>query len=376
MNQVHLFIDNLNIGGFQRLCLDQAYAFCEMNYSVAIHSMSALPDPSVKSFLSIERDLISKFGIRIESISSTHIRQIASTRRILQNHTADDLIISHSLRATVVIFVASLFLYRRTFFTTQIHQLPTLSAPIQRFRRFVYAQLSPNLVAYSEAVKKDWDSRVINFPIFIRWVFRKPIQVVRNGIYLDRIPDFAHPSESKAGSRLIFLGRNTGWKGIGTFLHYAEHPDLLHFKVLLMLPNIDTTFEQELKARFGTRLEIALGKSIATFIPEEGDVHFYAAQYGGKAKFIESISLNCLEMAAAGVPSVVTSRGLETWKDLVGTGIFFECDWTNSVDTAKKILEASESRKSYLELEQIRSKIDVKSNIHALITAQKPQNFK
>jgi glycosyltransferase involved in cell wall biosynthesis len=370
MNQVHFFIDNLNIGGFQRLCLDQAYAFSEMKYSVAIHSLSELPNSDVKSFLSIEGELLSNFRIKVESLPNRHIGQIASTRRILQNHSHGDLIISHSLRATVVIFLASLFLKKRFFFTTQIHQLPTLSAPVQRFRRFVYAQLSPILVAYSEAVKKDWDSRVINFPTLIRWLFRKPIRVVRNGIYLNRIPDFTLSSKSKDGSRLIFLGRNTGWKGISTFLSYAEHPELLHFKILLMLPNIDATFEQELIARFGSRLEITLGRSIASFTPEEGDVHFYAAQYGGKAKFIESISLNCLEMAAAGVPSVVTSHGLETWSDLVGTGIFFECDWTDIENTSKKILEASKARKSSQDLERIRSKIDIKANIHKLIETQ------
>lgn len=367
MKQVHLFIDNLGIGGFQRLCLDQAYALSEMGYSVAIHSLSELPDLNTKSFLSIEGDLIASLKIQIHTLSNKHSRQIANTYQILRNHDSKDLIISHSLRATAVIFIASMFQKDKVLFITQIHQLPTLSAPMQRFRRFMYAQLSPALIAYSEAVKKDWDARVRNFPFIFRWLFNKPIQVIRNGIYLPRIPASLPASESRSEGRLIFLGRNTGWKGIDTFLSYCEHPLLAHFKILLMLPNIEAVFEQELVARFGHRIEIALGKSVASFTPKYGDVHFYAAQYGGDAKFIESISLNCLEMAAAGVPSVVTSNGIETWEDLMETGIFYECDWTDSDETSRKILEASQKRISNDNFQRIQTQIDVRGNVGKLI---------
>jgi glycosyltransferase involved in cell wall biosynthesis len=367
MKRAHFFIDNLNIGGFQRLCLDQAYALSELGYSVEIHSLSELPASNSKNFLTIEENYLSRLCVKIDSFSTSHFRQISQTQNILRNHNDGDVLISHSLRATAIIYLSSRLLLKRRLFVTEIHQLPTLSAPIQRFRRFLYAQFSPVLIAYSEAVKNDWELRVKNFPVIIRPFFNKRIEVIRNGIYLDRLPQTVNSQESKSPGRLIFLGRNTAWKGITTFLQYAEHPKLLNLNILLMLPDIDPGFELEINERFGPRVEIIIGKSIASFSPKGGDVHFYSAQYGTNAKFIESISLNCLEMAAAGVPSVVTRHGLSTWSDLRSVGVFYECDWSESEETAETILHASRNRLGNSEIERIRSLISIKSNVLQLI---------
>jgi hypothetical protein len=367
MKRVHLFIDNLSIGGFQRLCLDQAYAFSELGYSVSIHSLSLLPAPESRNFLAIEKDFINKFRLSIDSLTGGHFKQITKTVRILRNYKKGDAIISHSLRATVIIRIASTILLKKIIFVTEIHQLPTLSAPIQRFRRFLYAQCSPILVAYSEAVKKDWDSRVKNFPTPIRFFFNKQIEVLRNGIFLDRIPSVKARSATKENGRLIFLGRNTNWKGMSTFLSYAELPSLSHFDLLVMLPEIDNVFEREIRQRFRDRVEIQIGKSVASFVPRAGDVHFYAAQYGGDANFIESVSLNCLEMAGAGVPSAITSNGLDTWADLKRVGIFVECDWSDLRGTSMQILEVAGKPITLSDLAYVRTQISIQANVGKLI---------
>lgn len=367
MSRVHLFIDNLNIGGFQRLCQDQAYVFSELGYKVEIHSLSELPTLDSRNFVTIESDLIRKFDIKVDSISTTHLRQIINTKKILNSASLEDILISHSLRATVIVRI-SIFLSRSKLgFLTQIHQLPTLSAPIQRLRRFLYAQQSPVLVAYSTAVKSDWDLRVGHFPRLARPLFSKPIEVIRNGVYLNRLPSPVTRKDAVLNARLVFLGRNTGWKGISTFLKYSEQPKLSHFRLLLMLPEIDSQFRSEIQERFGSRVELVVGKSISSFKPHPGDVHFYAAQYGSNAHYIESISLNCLEMAAVGVPSVVTSGGLGTWLDLQDQEIFFECDWSDIDTTVEKILKASEMQYSTSALESIRNQVNIEANVKSLI---------
>ena len=366
MSKVHFFIDNLNMGGFQRLCLDQAYVFSEQGYRVEIHSLNELPKADSSNFLAIERDLISKFGILVNSISSNHLRQILMAYKIVISASPHDILISHSLRATVILRISLILSGSRLKFLTVVHQLPTLSAPVQRFRRFLYAQLTPILVAYSSAVKSDWNFRVGHFSSFLRPFFSKPIEVARNGVYLNRLPSPRTPKAEILQARLIFLGRNTGWKGITTFLEYAEHSKLSHFKALLMLPEIDSEFQTEIQSRFGSRVDLILGKSISSFKPQPGDVHFYAAQYGGNAQFIESISLNCLEMAAVGVPSVVTRGGLETWLDLQDQEIFFECNWSDSHATAETILKASRTQYDFLKLEFIRNQVSIETNVNIL----------
>ncbi len=366
MSKVHFFIDNLNIGGFQRLCQDQAYVFSELGYKVEIHSLSELPKADARSFLAIESDLIHKFDIKVDSISSKHFKQMIRTKKILRSASREDILISHSLRATVIIRISMFLLRSKIEFLTQIHQLPTLSAPIQRFKRFLYAQLSPVLVSYSSAVKSDWDLRVGHFPRVARPFFSKPVEVIRNGVYLNRLPSPGTSKNRVPKARLIFLGRNTGWKGISTFLKFAEHSKLDHFQVLLMLPEIDSHFLSEIQGRFGNRVQLVVGKSISSFNPQSGDVHFYAAQYGGNARFIESISLNCLEMAALGVPSVVTSGGLETWLDLQNQKIFFECDWTDINSTVETILRASEVQYDSSTIDFIRNQVNVETNVKML----------
>lgn len=366
MSKVHFFIDNLNIGGFQRLCQDQAYVFSELGYKVEIHSLSELPKMDSRNFLAIESDLIRKFDIKVDSISRRHLKQIITTKKILSSASREDILISHSLRATVVIRISIFLLGTNLKFLTEIHQLPTLSASIQRFRRFLYSQQSTVLVAYSSAVKSDWDLRVGHFPKFVRPFFSKPIEVIRNGVYLNRLPSPITHKDVVLNPRLVFLGRNTGWKGISTFLEFSEHPKLSHFRLLLMLPEIDSQFQSEIQERFGSRVELVVGKSVSSFNPQPGDVHFYAAQYGGNAKFIESISLNCLEMAAVGVPSVVTSGGLGTWLDLQDQEIFFECDWADIHASVEKILKASKMRYDTSVLEFIRNQVNVEANVKSL----------
>jgi hypothetical protein len=135
-----------------------------------------------------------------------------------------------------------------------------------------------------------------------------------------------------------------------------------------MLPEIDKVWEQELRDRFGNRIELVIGKTLSSYTPRNGDVHFYAAHYGPRAKFIESISLNCLEMAALGVPSLVTKGGVGTWPDLTETNIFIECNWCDLDETCKKILCASELKFAPATIQRIRNLVDIQNNVSKIIS--------
>lgn len=363
---VHFFVDNLNVGGLQRLCVDQSYSFAERGYTVQIHCLTPVPDKNFNSFINLEHTKIAKLDIVISSISSNHLYQLKNTVKILKSLKTDDLLISHSLRATVVIWISRLISRSKHSFITSIHQLPSLSATFQRNKRIHYAQFSPVLSAYSHAVKLDWESR-LSQSLYFKFFLRKKIDVLRNGIFLDRLPTSVEQEVYKHTSRLVYLGRNTGWKGITTLLDFAELDSLRHFQILFMLPEIDKVWEQELRDKFGSRIELVIGKTLSNYTPRDGDVHFYAAQYGPRAKFIESISLNCLEMAALGVPSLVTKGGVGTWPDLTETNVFIECDWSDIDDTCQKILYASELKFTPATIQRIRDLVDIQNNVSKII---------
>jgi glycosyltransferase involved in cell wall biosynthesis len=365
MRTAHFFIDNLNIGGFQRLCLDQSYEFAAEGHNVEIHILDDIPNSNSTNFVNLERSIISRLNISISYLSSSHRGQIRMASNILRSVGKDDLVISHSLRATVVLWVSKRLVRTGHPFITTIHQLPSLSAPFQRTRRLLYAQLSPLLTAYSNAVKRDWDSRVSKSLLF-RLFLSKEISVLRNGIYLSRLPNNQGESVMPAAKRIIYLGRNTGWKGIDILLRYVELESLHDFDILLMLPEIDPKWEQELREKFGNRIQISVGRTLSSYTPRAGDVHFYAAQYGPNARFVESISLNCLEMAALGVPSVVTSGGLETWPDLAKMNVFAECDWKNLDATSAVIRQLSDLRFTTSTITNIRELVNIKQNVQKI----------
>jgi len=368
MSRALLFVDNLRIGGFQRLALDQAYGLSELGYRTTIYVLDELPTSQTPNFLSSEQGLLSSLQVEIVSIGKSRARQLHALFRIARQGNSKTLVLSHSLRATALTFIVNLKLGNRLRVISTIHQLPTLSAPRQRFQRFVYAQFSWRLLAYSSAVKADWDTRAGHNIFFRKFIARKKIEVMRNGIYLSRLPKLSQDSRNAYSPRLIYLGRNTSWKGVSTFFEIARQPELKKFDLLFMVPGIDDVDFSSLDQDIRERVTVVAGKTMAAYQPRLGDVHLYPANYGEAAKYIESVSLNCLELACVGVPTLLTRDGLGTWPDLSNFAVFHETDWKNYSEIARQILEISEMVFGDAVVSELSSKIDIRNQLTKLIT--------
>ena len=84
------------------------------------------------------------------------------------------------------------------------------------------------------------------------------------------------------------------------------------------------------------------------------------------ALFVESISLNVLEMACLGIRSIVTATGTGTWPELAKLGIVIETDWSNIPKTASLIADLP----PYLgedSAQAARKFIDIRNNLSALL---------
>ena len=367
MSRALLFVDNLRIGGFQRLALDQAYGLSELGYRTTIYVLDELPTSQTPNFLSSEQDLLSSLQVEIVSIGKSRTSQLHALFRIARQENSKTLVLSHSLRATALTFIVNLKLGNRLKIISTIHQLPTLSGSRQRFQRFVYAQFSWRILAYSSAVKADWDIRAGRNIFFRKFFARKKIEVMRNGIYLSRLPKLSQNPRDAHSPRLIYLGRNTSWKGVSTFFEIAKQPELKKFELLFMVPGIDDVDLSSLDQDIRERVTVIAGKTIAAYQPRLGDVHLYPANYGEAAKYIESVSLNCLELACVGVPTLLTRNGLGTWPDLSNFAIFHETDWKNYSEIAGQILEISELVFGDVIALELSSKIDIQNQLSKLI---------
>lgn len=363
MQQILMLIDNLRIGGFQRLALDQAYALSECKVKVTFFVLDNTNDN--KALQDLEKKIIELHKIDIYHVGGSRHFEIKQIRNFLKINT-NTVILSHSLRGTIEAWIARKLSFRKneSIVLTTIHQLPTLSSNFQRFLRFTYAQFTDYLFAYSEAVKSDWITRIRKFPFVLRYFYSKRIEVLRNGIYLERLPSVAK-TVNNSKPRLIYLGRLREWKGLSTYYSLASISQLAYFDFLMIIPELSADQKTSIEFFLGDRVQFIVGKTIANLEPRIGDVHIYPTNYGSDARFVESISLNCLEFACIGVPSIVSQDGLSTWKDLNSTFIFRQVDWQDINNVVDQITHSS--RNQTWDLNFIRNSIDIRKNINAIL---------
>ena len=362
-----IIVDDFRIGGIQRLALDQLYQLSEWGQKAEMLVLSEEPVSTSATFQHSETRMISSKSVEIKYLPGRRWPQAFKIRRLIK-FKKYEVIIAHSLRSAVII---KLFCYLKLLdckVIVTIHQLPSLSAKVQRTRRFIYSQFSDSLKSYSLAVKRDWDKRRES-NILIRLVtFRRKIVVNRNGIYLGRLPILNMTCQGKTDSypRLVFIGRLTAWKGLTKFLEIASSEALANYQILLITPTDPTDYLSNLEPSLRGRISVEIGKSVSNIEFYPTDIHLYPADYGIHALFVESISLNVLEMACLGIRSIVTATGTGTWPELAELGIVIETDWSNISKTASLIADLP----PYLEedsAQAARKFIDIRNNLSVLL---------
>lgn len=365
--KVLIICDFFNMGGIQRLALDQAYGLADRGIRSEILVLSSKETAKTNSFEVTESSLIKKHKIKITYLPGSRKAQMFQLRSMLSSKCYDK-IFAHSLRGGVLAWLLRGIHNYDIQITTVIHQLPTLSAPIQRYKRMFYAQFCDQLYIFSEAAKKDWLSNRKR-SIFARVISsRRKVSLCRNGVYLPRLEHIVkYPKNSHGPKRLIFIGRLTAWKGLAIFMEVAKLEKFKELKSLLVSPIIPSNFLADSNIVNIEKLEYITGKSISQINFYPGDLLLYPVNFPGN--FIEGVSINVLEMACLGVPSVI-SNGTETWPELVKLGLVHVVDWTKIDSVASKI----EKDYNFISNNQIsiaRSIIDINKNLDIMLNDQK-----
>lgn len=369
MRHALIFVDNLRIGGFQRLALDEAYWLSDNRFRVTI---ICLENPKVNQDLKylseIEAHLVRDKNISLIYSSKDFVPLFKFFFSLMKKYSEAPLVICHSLRSTLVLKILKSFRVTQKYtINTKIHQIPSLTDSKQRFKRFVYAQFADNLFGFSTAVSLTWTHQ---FGDSISGLIKltKRIGLLRNGIYIDRLPKLADDSTVNiVRPRLIFLGRITFWKGLNMIESLASSDSLKDFDFLLIVPGFIESDLANLRETLGDRLHLIVGKSINDLKFNQGDVHLYPANYGKNAKLIEGVSLNCLEMACIGIPSVITSNGQSTWSEPAFDQIFFPVKWENLDSVTAQIRIASNTKLKAEEIKIIEGFVDIENEIRKLL---------
>jgi glycosyltransferase involved in cell wall biosynthesis len=362
---MHILIicDRFGIGGIERLALDQSYQLNDSQIFSEILILNRTPTVGTPTFQENEKELIEKLNIKIKYLPGSRREQFIELSKIITKANYD-YIISHSLRGAVLVKLFRFKIRKKYVILTTIHQLPILSAPLQRLKRFFYSQFTDKLYIFSVAAQRDWDSNKKKNIFFRLLLSKKNIGLLRNGVYLPRIPikEINKNIDPSTNKRLIFIGRLTAWKGLKTFLDLAQLPQLSAFNVLIVTPTDPKIYLSNIEENFRSRITCIIGKSISQINFKRGDLHLYPANYGKDSKFIEGISINVLEMASLGIPSLITKGGAETWPELIKLGIVFEVDWNNPNSVAN-FIESLPSDLSFTDIHEIRSIINIENNL-------------
>jgi hypothetical protein len=109
--------------------------------------------------------------------------------------------------------------------------------------------------------------------------------------------------------------------------------------ILFFFPYLNENAFSNISDNIVNRISVKIGKSIRDYTPRQGDIHLYPANYGVESSYIEAISINCLEMSALGIPSLVTKGGLDTWPEFANSLLIHEVEWSDPGGAVNKILD-------------------------------------
>jgi len=367
-DKILLIIDNFRVGGIQRLALDQLCLLADLGIPTLAYYRQARATDNNSNFLILEKERINAKSLLVQDLPEGDWAQLKIIIQLLRSNNFS-IIINHSVGASVILRIAKIVTRKKVVIKTFIHQLPTLSAPIQRLKRFIYALTSDEIYGYSRAVVEDWNKRSHRNLLSGLILGRKQLVVLRNGIYLERLPKIpARAKFNKKEIRMVFIGRGVSWKNIEFIISTLRRHKNKNISALLVLPYITPENQRLLELEFKEKIKFEIGKKIEDIIFTPNDINIYPVDYGPDAEFIESVSLNCLEMACIGIPSIVTKNGVDTWPELVDLEIIHEVDWKKISDFDNALEVVGNLSFNLEQLDKIRGLASVTNNLIAIRT--------
>ena len=363
-NDILIICDTAKIGGIERLTLDQAYELSRkfQKSKIIILVLSPRVGNLSASFVVNESEIIKNLRINIFYAPGTKLNQFNFLKVLLKENNISH-IFANSLRGSVISWwLRVIYRLHLTIYAT-IYQLPSLTSTNQHLRRAFYSQFSDRLFIFSSAAQKDWNYRRKK-SFLVRMVSsRRKAELCRTGVYLPRLPSREVSETNFDVKRLVYIGRLTAWKGLETFLKVTQLDDFNDTEILLVTPVDPTSHLANVETSLRNRIQSVIGKSISEIEFRDGDLHLYPATYGDNT-FVEGISINVLEMACLGIPSLVTKNGCTTWPELQNLGLVYEVDWSKTSTIVSTINKISIKPRN---VSKARLVIDIKNNLSQML---------
>jgi hypothetical protein len=326
VSRVLIVVDNLDLGGVQRLALDQAYFFSANGHECSIISFSAIRKG--RAILDADGDYFEKNTIGIEVIPKREIARQSFFRKKIDT-LKPEIVLCHSARALFYLRILRTIQlcgeYRLVGF---IHQMPQMSSLLQNVKRALYFRFADFVFASSNQFALElfaWRRK----NLFYRLLFRRDLSFDRVGVFLPRL-DFLSSRKNRIVidvRPLVYLGRITKWKGFERFCRIVEEDFWERSVKVFTSPAVHTEILDEQFFENHNR-EIVYSKCIASYDWNDVGIHLYPTFYTLDIRHPMSISLNVLECIYLGIPSLISKEGLESWPELADSILCLMTDWT------------------------------------------------
>ena len=362
-------VDSLDIGGKQRIALDQAYYLHSIGFKVKIIMLNQATESNLAM---LEMDL--KFSIlprfEITSLAGPRPKQFLKLIYLFAKTRQGFVVISHSTKACVLSRVAS-FVFPKALVIHTMNQSLALSSRKQAFTIAFYALFSHHLLAGCQPFIEEWNLYVNSTKLKKILFSRKVITLNRNGLFIPRLLSSINTKQNMNCDvkGILYLGRVKEWKGTKIFGHTSNRVNNKGIKSILAIPNLLADSQQHFFGKIDIPMEQIIGKPPTQIPGLNNIVHIYPADYGVNSTFYESISLNVMELLCLGVPSIISENGRSTWPELLNYSMLQDCNW-NSLDeieaSLEKLFSLSESQK--LEAKLLAQKIfSIENNLEGIL---------
>ena len=361
---VLIVVDNLRVGGIQRLAIDECYALNKRGIKHLLVSLNAFEESN--SIVKVDEEFAEISQLNLKYLGKGKLRQLNELTKFVKQDF--NLIVTHSATASLLLRFAVTLNMKKIKIILYIHQLISLSSNKQALKRFFYFTFANKLFVSSNQFKLEIDTYLKD-----NWwgaLFRKKIYFDRMGIYLDRVDNqFKAVVCQEDIPHLIFSSRMTEWKGFQVFLNLASKFDSINHKVVFQISKVKNR-QNEIQDFDKDDNHAFYSKSPVSFRYPSKSLHIYPTNYGDSIKYPQSIGMNVLEFLALGVPSLISKEGFESWPELEKSVLIETCNWFNSTEVDNKLnkllnLDETSARDESLRL---RESISIERHVTNLVS--------
>lgn len=365
---VFIIVDNLKVGGIQRLALDEGYFFKNSEVKAMIIVLDGAE--SEDSIVQVDKKYYVENPVDIFYVGHSNFYKIFNLIKLIRNYGKQSIFVSHSASGVVFARIASLISLRKIKIILWIHQVITLSDKTQSYKRIFYSLLANKIYFGATQFQSEWvkylDSRRV-----IRKFYNKKTQVSRIGVYLNRVLWDNHDCiENDHGKNLVFASRLTKWKGIYTLERISQELFSDGYKTIIMTAKNSGSLLVIQDLYTSNAFRTILDKCPSNLRGINNLIHIYPTDYGGQTTYPQSIGLNVLEFLALGIPSIISEESFKTFPELKNCPLIETCDW-NDISQLKAKVRKLESLSSFDRVSSslsVRDAISIEHHAKAIIS--------